>query len=235
MIAEGYEPKGSYVTLGGLKTYVTGPPNATQAILSIYDIFGFYPQTLQGADILAYSDKEHPYMVFMPDFFEGKPADLAWYPPDDEDKKSKLGKWFETAAPPKHLPKVQGIVKDAEEHNSNITSWGMIGYCWGGKLVSLMAGKKTNFSAAVQTSPAMVDPADAEKVQIPMMMLASKDEPAEDVKKYEANLTVPKHVETYSTQVHGFMSARGDLNDSEGKKEYERGYKAALTFFHEHL
>lgn len=44
----------------------------------IYDIFGYFPQTIQGADILAYSDKEHAYQVFMPDFFDGEPADIAW-------------------------------------------------------------------------------------------------------------------------------------------------------------
>ena len=102
-------------------------------------------------------------------------------------------------------------------------------------MTSLLAGKSTAFKAAVQTSPAMVDPADAEKVQIPMMMLASKDEPENDVKAYDEKLTVAKHVETFSDQVHGFMSARGDLNDSKGKAEYERGYQLALEFFHKHL
>ena len=57
---------------------VTGPASAKTAILVIYDIFGFFPQTLQGADILANSDKNHTYQVFMPDFFEGEPADIAW-------------------------------------------------------------------------------------------------------------------------------------------------------------
>ena len=48
----------------------TGPKEAKQGLLVIYDIFGFFPQTIQGADILAYSDSEHPYQVFIPDFFE---------------------------------------------------------------------------------------------------------------------------------------------------------------------
>jgi dienelactone hydrolase len=109
---------------------VTGPSSAQVAILSVYDIFGFYPQTIQGADILAHGDKDASYMVFMPDFFEGSPADLEWYPPDTEEKGAKLGEWFKTAAPPKHLPKVPGIVKAAQEYNENIKTWGIIGYCW---------------------------------------------------------------------------------------------------------
>jgi len=235
VIADNYTPKGKYIELNGLKTYVTGPSSAQVAILSVYDIFGFYPQTIQGADILAHGDADASYMVFIPDFFEGSPADLAWYPPDTDEKGAKLGEWFKSAAPPKHLPKIPGIVDAAQKYNENIRTWGIIGYCWGGKMTSLLAGKATAFKAAVQTSPAMVDAADAEKVQIPMMMLASKDEPKADVEKYDASLTVPKHVETFSDQVHGFMSARGDLNDSKGKAEYERGYQLALEFFHKHL
>jgi dienelactone hydrolase len=130
-VAEKYEPKGKYITIQGLRTYVTGPDNADEAILSIYDIFGFFPQILQGADILAHSDKEHPKQVFMPDFFEENCANIEWYPPDTEEKQKKLGAWFENAAPPKHLPKVQGIIAECEKTNPNIKSWGMIGYCWG--------------------------------------------------------------------------------------------------------
>jgi len=236
VVAKGYEPKGKYVMLDGTKTYVTGPDTATTGIISVYDIFGYFPQTLQGADILAYTDKDHPYQVFMPDFFEGEPADISWYPPTDDDKQAKLGNFFQTkAGPPGHLKKLPSIVAAAKEHNSNITTFGMIGYCWGGKIASLTASKQTAIKAAVQCHPAMVDPADAEKVVIPMCVLASKDEPADDVAKYEANLKVPKHVETFSTQIHGWMAARANLEDAEVSKEYERGYKIALDFFHQHL
>lgn len=90
----GYEPQGKYITLNGLKTYVSGPADADKAILMLYDIFGFKNQILQGADLLAWSNKENPMQVFMPNFFEESgPADIAWYPPDTEEKvgKSRLG------------------------------------------------------------------------------------------------------------------------------------------------
>jgi len=236
VISQDYKPKGKYTTLNGLNTYVTGPSNATTAILSVYDIFGFFSQTLQGADILAHSDKEHQYQVYMPDFFEGEPADIAWYPPDTSDKEEKLGAFFKNkAGPPLHLPKIKEIIKEAGEHNPNITTWGIMGYCWGGKIASLVAGESTKFKAAVQAHPAMLDPTDAEKVQIPMCVLASKDESADDVKKYGEDLKVTKHIETFGTQVHGWMAARADLKDKEVLKEYERGYAVALHFFHDNL
>jgi dienelactone hydrolase len=81
----------------------------------------------------------------------------------------------------------------------------------------------------------MVDPSDAEKIKIPLAMLASKDENPEDVKKFEANLKGSKHVEIFGDQIHGWMAARGNLDDANVKKEYERGYKTLLEFFAKHL
>lgn len=81
----------------------------------------------------------------------------------------------------------------------------------------------------------MVDPKDAEGVNVPTALLASGDEPAEDVKKFEEALRVPKHVETFKDQIHGWMAARSNLSDARVKEEYERGYKTLLTFFGQHL
>jgi hypothetical protein len=154
VVTKGYKPKGDYITVDGLKTCksfpnyshpllhntklphtdATGPKDAKRGILVIYDIFGFFNQTLQGADILAYSDAEHPYQVFMPDFFEGKPADISWYPPDNKDKEQKLGEFFKTqAAPPKTLPRVPKIVEELG-NSRGVESWGVVGFCWGGKV-----------------------------------------------------------------------------------------------------
>lgn len=66
VVSEGYKEKGEFITINGMKTYATGPKDAKSALLVVYDIFGFFPQTLQGADILAHSDKDHQYQVFMP-------------------------------------------------------------------------------------------------------------------------------------------------------------------------
>ena len=138
VVSKGYKEKGEWTTVDGLKTYVTGPSTATQGILIIYDIFGFFPQTLQGADILAHADGDHQYQVFMPDFFEGKPADISWYPPDTEEKGKKLGEFFQTtAAPPKAVEKVKSVMKELSSKNDGIKGWGVVGYCWGGKASTL--------------------------------------------------------------------------------------------------
>lgn len=66
VVSSGYQEKGEYITVNGMKTYATGSKDAKDAIFLIYDIFGFFPQTLQGADILAYGDKDKPKQVFIP-------------------------------------------------------------------------------------------------------------------------------------------------------------------------
>jgi len=237
IVAKGYEAKGKYETIGGLKTYVTGPANATKALLYIYDIFGYFPQSLQGADILSTSDKDHTYQVFMPDFFEGKPADISWYPPDNKEKEQALGNFFQTTgAPPKTAEKVPGLLKEIEKKYSSINTWGVVGFCWGGKIVSITTStSSTPFTAAAECHPAMVDPSEAEGIKIPLALLASKDEPKGDVEKFEKNLKGEKHVEIFSDQIHGWMAARADLEDSRVKEEYKRGYKTLLEFFAKHL
>lgn len=215
---------------------VTGPASATTGIISFYDIFGLLPQIIQGADILAYSNTERPSLVFMPDFLKGNTASFSWYPPDTEEKQAIAGAWMgENLSPPKHLPMLQEVVDAASKAYPQISSWGIIGYCYGGKIVAIVGGLDSRFKAGIQTSPALVDPTDAEKVKIPMMMLASQDEPAEDVKKFGDALTVTKHIETFSDQPHGWMSARADFSDAKMKADYERGYRLAVEFFHSNL
>jgi dienelactone hydrolase len=189
---------------------------------------------------LATSDKDRKYRVFIPDFFEGEPADISWYPPKTEEAQKKLGNFFQTkAAPPATLSKIPGVVADADRlapGTSGFTKWGILGYCWGGKVANLVVGKDNiTFKAAAQAHPAMLDPNDAKNITVPIAVLASKDEDPAAVKGYQENLKVPNHVETFSTQIHGWMAARANLEDPEVRKEYERGYQTVLGFFHEHL
>ncbi|KAI1352702.1 alpha/beta-hydrolase [Xylaria sp. FL0043] len=235
IVSSGYEAKGTYEQIGGYKTYVTGPSGTTKGVVTIYDIFGYYPQTLQGADIVA-SYGATKYKVFIPDWFKGEPAPLEWFPPDTDEKQKKLSSFFQQNSPPSVASQVPGYVKALSEKYPEIKEWAILGFCWGGKVVSLVSASPENpFKAGVEAHPAMVDPKDAENIKIPLALLASKDENAGDVKKFEANLTGPKHVETFPDQIHGWMAARSDLSDERVKNEYKRGYETVLNFLNEHL
>lgn len=105
-------------------------------------------------------------------------------------------------------------------------------FCWGSKVISLSVSKPDSpFKIAAECHPAMVDPKDAENIKIPLIMLASKDEPVDDVKAFEKALPGTKHVEIFDDQIHGWMAARSDLKDKRVQEEYTRGYKTVLGFF----
>jgi len=236
VVSSGYKEKGKYETIGGRKTYVTGPATAKLGILYVFDIFGYFPQSLQGADILSTSDEHKKYRVFMPDWFDGHPADISWYPPTTDDHKQKLGNFFSTIAdPPSTAAKISPFMEQAKKSYPEITKWAIIGFCWGGKLVSLVSGEGTLFSAAAECHPAMVDPSEAEGIKIPLIMLASGDEVKPDVEKFEKNLKGEKHVEIFGDQIHGWMAARSNLDDARVKEEYIRGYKTVVEFFGKHM
>ena len=101
--------------------------------------------------------------------------------------------------------------------------------------MNLTSQSGTPFKAAATGHPAFVDPADAPKVTIPIILLPSKDEDKDTIEKYQQGLKVKNQVEWFSDQSHGFMAARGDLADDRVRSEYERGYKTVLTFFHENM
>ena len=72
----------------------------------------------------------------------------------------------------------------------------------------LCSTEDTPFKAVAECHPAMVAADDATKVTIPVAVLASMDEPKDEITAFEKNLKVKHHVETFSDQIHGWMAAR---------------------------
>lgn len=103
------------------------------------------------------------------------------------------------------------------------------------QIISLTSRPGTSFTASAAVHPAMVDPADAKDITVPFCMLPSGDEDPEAVKKFGENLSTEHHIEFFKDQVHGWMAARGDLENERVRKEYERGYQVLLDFYHKYL
>lgn len=80
----------------------------------------------------------------------------------------------------------------------------------------------------------MVDPAEADGISVPYVLLASGEEESKTIEEFEGRLKVPHHVETFADQVHGWMAARADLSDKHIKEEYARGYQIVLDFLAKH-
>lgn len=156
VVVDNYQIKGEYKDIGGLKTCksfhlppspflpppsthpsnpdITGPRTSTSALLTIYDIFGLAPQTLQGADLLSQALN---CLVFVPDFLKGRYAQEEFFgkisDPEVEKRKGEfwailgfeenlalLGRWMEG---------VKG-----REGFEDVRDWGALGLCWGGKV-----------------------------------------------------------------------------------------------------
>ncbi|KAJ5469774.1 hypothetical protein N7530_007131 [Penicillium desertorum] len=219
--------------VAGTNIYVFGDRNAKRAMVLVYDIFGLYQQTKQGAAFLA---KELDCLVIIPDFFNGEGANLEWVGMDTPEKKSKMMGFFAgKASPENNLATLLSVTEEAKNLYTSVEKWAVFGLCWGGKLAALASTGQTPFAASGQTHPAFLDVADAKGMTIPHICLVSPDEPADILKPYEEALPPHSEFELYGTMFHGWMGARANLESEENVREFNRGYKQVATFFNRWL
>ncbi|KAG9037917.1 hypothetical protein FRB95_003757 [Tulasnella sp. JGI-2019a] len=231
VISEGYKEKGEYKEFAGLNTYFTGPTDTGKTIIIYYDIFGYFPQTVQGIDMLAASTCS---LVLMPDFFRGKYMDVSVYPPKNDEDRKAIANFIQTTANfQDRLKETESIVEALKKDGR--TKLGVMGYCWGGKMATL-AGATGNFEAIASIHPAAVNANDAERLKAPIAMYVSKDEDEAECKKFmdilaSKPLAAKNEYKCYGTMVHGWAAARADLKDPERLKEYEDVYGKLAAFF----
>ncbi|KIM71412.1 hypothetical protein PILCRDRAFT_830347 [Piloderma croceum F 1598] len=232
-----YTPKGTYKSLGGFqKVYVTGPEKSDNAIIAVFDIFGYFPQTQQGADIIASSLKT---TVYMPNFFEPKePFPTSKHPPKSDQDKADLQAFFGpdgAAYPPANINKLVQFAQLLKSNGSK--SVGAYGYCWGAKICILAGGSEdTPLNALGMVHPAMLSSDDATKLRVPMAMYITKDEPIDEFNKINDIISNKPFASkndsaNYKNMFHGFAAARADLANEENKREFEDVYTKLVNFF----
>ncbi|KAI0076229.1 hypothetical protein K474DRAFT_1691426 [Panus rudis PR-1116 ss-1] len=230
-----YVPKGTFKSYGGFnKVYVTGPQTlGDTAIVCVYDIFGFKPQTQQGADIIADNLK---VQVLMPDFFEnGEAWPVDKFPPKTDEEKQKLQQFFGgIASPPDNKNKLINFGKALKNDGAKFI--GVYGFCWGGKVVMLAGGEDgTPFDAVSIVHPAMLSAGDAENLKVPLGLYPSNDEPKEEYEKIVDVLKKKPFADKsdwkWYDSFHGFAAARANLDDSDNKAKYEDLYCTLINFF----
>jgi dienelactone hydrolase len=202
------------------------------------DIFGFFPQTLQGCDMLA-TGGTTPHRVFLPDFFDGQPCPIELYPPTPATK-DKLSAWFgahgDAVAGSERLAALLPHVKRFA--GEGVAKWAALGYCWGGRVVALASGGAgTPLVCSAQCHPAALKAEDAARIAIPHLVIISQDESKQDFEKFKAAATGCKRLDThvFDKMIHGGMAARCDFDDPVALKCYEEGYKIAVGFFDKEL
>ena len=133
------------------KPDITGPRDASTAIIDIYDIFGLSPQTIQGADILS---TRLNALVLIPDFFHGDGAKHEWLPADTEEKMNALMGFVGSKADiPTNVGVLVEAVKVYQETFSSVKTWRSLRLCWGGKVAVLASGEGTLFKSTAQVHP----------------------------------------------------------------------------------
>lgn len=78
----------------------------------------------RGADILAASGD---YLVFMPDFFNGKPCSLDWHPAVTDEQKAALSAWFPTRMPSTGVERIPEILKALQSWSPSVEKWASFG------------------------------------------------------------------------------------------------------------
>ncbi|KAF8758458.1 Dienelactone hydrolase family [Rhizoctonia solani] len=162
------------------------------------------------------------------------PWDANNFPPQTDEDKQKLQDFFGGVANVGERVKDVGDLADKLKADG-AKFVGTIGFCWGGKVVTVAAGTgKTD--AAVAIHPAMLDVKDADNLKVPLGIFPSKDEPIEEYEKIIKSISnkdfASKNAyKVYPNMHHGWAAARANLDDPENKKEYEDVYGTAVTFF----
>ncbi|KAF7306597.1 Dienelactone hydrolase family protein [Mycena indigotica] len=230
-----YTPKGTFKSVGDFKkVYVTGESNsATNALVCVYDIFGYFPQTEQGADMLASSLN---VTVYMPDFFEpNEPFPSENFPPTTDEGKKALQDFFGgTASPPAAVEKLTAFGQHLKSNGA--AKVGAYGFCWGGKVTLVSGGASTPFDAVSIVHPAMMSVGDAEKLTVPLGIYPSKDEPVDEYVKIVNSLASKPFAsrcdnKLYANMHHGWAAARADLNKPDNKEQFEDLYTRLAQFF----
>ncbi|EIW69118.1 hypothetical protein TREMEDRAFT_39389 [Tremella mesenterica DSM 1558] len=226
-----YTPKGSYETLAGLKTYVVGPDldKAKGAVLCVYDIFGFSPQILQGADLLSAGG----FKVYMPDFCAGEYATAEMFSgtPEGNAQKAKYFGGFPGRVDSQSKP-VADTVKALKE--LGFKSIGGVGYCWGYKCLVVSEGAGL-FHAIVGAHPSFAAVTDADPISSPLLLLPSQAEDIEVMnaiaESVNARLPGKASVKAYPESVHGFAAARANLHNEVEKAKFHEAYTDMVDFF----
>jgi dienelactone hydrolase len=243
-----YKGVGRKVTLEGFfDMYVTG--SGPHAIVIVYDIFGWTPNSEQLADALAQAGK---CMVVMPDFMRGQP-----WPPSNvpvtkegafpegvepEDGVNVLYTWITTHPTCKFDREDEWTaVKTYLVETHQVTKVGAVGMCWGGK-VAFVAAAGGLLDAVATCHGSFLEAADIQAIHVPICMLNSKDEP----EQYQTDLKPLILVEpspnnknvfkNFPTMHHGWMGTRGtgadtDFGQQEIRDRFSEGVTDLVNFF----
>ncbi|XP_010695962.1 endo-1,3;1,4-beta-D-glucanase isoform X2 [Beta vulgaris subsp. vulgaris] len=153
---------GHVEVIGGLKSYVSGSPHSNFAILLISDFFGYEAPNLRKlADKVAAAG----YYVVVPDFFHGDP-----FNPNNTDRPVQV--WLQDHGTDQGYEEAKPVIESLKR--KGICKIGAAGFCWGGRVVALLAQSDEYIQAGVLLHPAGVTVNDIKGVKVPIAVLGAE-------------------------------------------------------------
>jgi len=230
-VQSNYSPKGAITKLGDLDIYETVDKTSKRMLILIYDIFGMTPNPKQFADIVGASG----YRVVIPDVFRGKPYPEEGFPPKDF---TELMAWVKTAGSWDNIVKPDLVNLIAHYKKQVVTSFGIFGFCFGGKMSVLAATHLSDdIKGAGLIHGSMIEIDEANYVKAPILLVPSKDEP--DMLPF-AKIVKERLGEDSCVHVrledmfHGYAGARGDFTNELNRKRVDETIELLVKFFDKH-
>ncbi|KAK7245792.1 hypothetical protein RIF29_40642 [Crotalaria pallida] len=219
---------GSVQELGGIRTYITGPPDSKRAIILVSDVFGFeVPKLRKIADKVAAAG----FLVVVPDLLYGDYFD---FDNPEFDRES----WAKAHGAAKGFEDTKPII--AALKSKGVTAIGAAGFCWGGIVVSKLAGSG-DIQAAVLLHPGRLLHDDIKEVKVPIAILGAEIDnyfPPEQLKQVEEILALKpefeSYVKIYPGVAHGW-TVRYNTEDDSAVKSAEEAHQEILNWFTKYI
>lgn len=214
--------------IGGIKSYVSGSSDSSNAIILISDIFGFEAPNLRKlADKVAAAG----YYVVVPDYFHGDP-----YNPSDTERPVLV--WLKDHGHDKGFEETKPVIEALKQ--KGVSKIGAAGFCWGAKVVVKLA-QGDDIQAGVFLHPSKVTVDDIKDVKVPLAVLGAEIDhmsPPELLKQFEEVLNAKPEVESYVKifpgVVHGWTVRYNAENPTEAKPADE-AHLDMLAWFQKHI
>lgn len=221
--------QGSLVTLGGLDCYVSGTKDSKLAILLISDVFGYEAPLLRKlADKVAAAG----FYAVVPDLLHGDPY-------DSDNAERPLNVWIKDHSPEKGFEEAKPVIQALKEQG--VSKVGAVGFCWGAKVVVLLAAQTEYVQAAVLCHPSFVTVDDVKAVKAPIAILGGEfDEvsPPELIKQFDEVLKSKPEVDSYTKIFPGVghgWTIRYQTDDAAAVKAAEEAHQDMLEWFSKYI
>lgn len=221
------ETVGTFQTLHGVETYVTGKENpSSRVVVIVTDIYG---HNLKNVNLIADKlAKVGKYQVYIPDILKGDPYDAT-------KGFEEFPNWMSNHDPAETQATVERFLKGI--HSELSPSFvGLIGYCFGAKYAIQQITEDGLANAAAVAHPSFVTMEEVEAIAKPILISSAEIDqiyPAELRQATEAKLAEIKaryQTDLFSGVSHGY-ACRGDMSDPQVRYAAEKTLLDQIHWF----